>query len=43
MKIKFNSDDNLTLKETLELYSMIIAIRSVFHKGNKCYPKVFLD
>ena len=43
MKIKFNSDDDLPLKKTLELYNMIIIVRSVFHEGNKYYPQVFLD
>ena len=32
MKIKFNSDDDLTLKKTLELYNMIIVVKSLFHK-----------
>ena len=34
MKIKFNSDDDLPLNKTLELYNMIIVLRSVFH-GDK--------
>ena len=41
MKIKFNSDGNLLLK-TLELYNLIIAVKSVFHDDNKYYPQVFL-
>ena len=36
MKIKFNSDDDLPRY-------MIIVFRSVFHKGNKYYPEVFLN
>ena len=43
MKIKFSYNDDLPLKKTLELYNMIIAIRSVFHEGKKYYPHVFLD
>ena len=35
MKIKFNSDDSLHLRKTLELYNMIIVVRYVFHEGNK--------
>ena len=31
MKIKFNLDDGLPLKEMLEFYNMVIAVRSVFH------------
>ena len=34
MKIKFNSDDDLPLNKTLELYNMIIVLRSVF-RGDK--------
>ena len=37
MKIKFNSGDDLPLKKTLELYNMVIVVRSVFHEGNKYY------
>ena len=42
MKIKFNSDDGLPLKKTLELYHVVIVARSVFHEGNKDYPQAFL-
>ena len=37
MKIKLNSDDDLTLKKTLELNNMVIVVRSVFHEVNKYY------
>ena len=37
MKIKFNSGDDLPLKKTLELYNMVIVVRSVFHECNKYY------
>ena len=43
MKIKFNSDDDLPLKKTLELYNLEIVVRSVFHKDNKYYQQVFLE
>ena len=43
MKSKVNSDDNSPLKKTLDLYQMIIVVRSVLYKGNKYHPKVFLD
>ena len=43
MKNKSNSDENLPLKKTLELYDMIIVVRSVFHESNKNYPQAFLD
>ena len=42
VKIKFNSDDNILLKKTLELHKMVIILRSVFHEDNKYYPQVFL-
>ena len=35
MKIKFNSDDDLPLKKTLELHNMIIVVIAVFHEGSK--------
>ena len=43
IKSKFNSDDNLPLKKTLELYNMIIILKYVFQESNKYYPQVFLD
>ena len=43
MKIKFNSDDDLSLNKMLQLCSMIIFVRAVFHKNNKYYSQVFLD
>ena len=39
MKIKFNSDDDLSLKFCL----MTITIRYVFEDDDKLYPQVFLD
>ena len=36
MKINFNSDDNLSLTKTLELYNIIVN-RSVFHESSKYY------
>ena len=32
-KVKFNSGDDISTKKTLELYNMIIIVRSVFHEG----------
>ena len=43
MKIKFNSDDELPLNKTIEIHSMIIAVRAVFHENNKYYPEVFSE
>ena len=41
MKIKFNSDDELPLNKMIEITSMLIAVRAVFHENNKYYPQVF--
>ena len=43
MKIKFSSDDKLSLNKTIEIPSMIIVVRAVFHENDKYYPQVFLD
>ena len=37
MKLKFISDDELTLNKTIKIPSMIILIRVVFHENNKYY------
>ena len=42
MKIKFNSDDNLPLNNTLKLHNITIIIRSVFEENGKYYPQAFL-
>ena len=43
MKINFNLDDELPLTKMIEIPSMMIVVRAVFHKNNKYYPQVFLD
>ena len=43
IKIKFDSDDNLPLTETIEIAIVTIAVRVTFHENNKYYPQVFLD
>ena len=43
MNIKFNSNDDLALKKTLELHNMVIVLRSTFHETDKYYLQVFLD
>ena len=40
MKIKFNSDDNLSLKNSKALS---VIVTSVFKEDGKYYPQVFLD
>ena len=43
MKIKFNSDDNLSLNKQLKFPSVTIIVRSVFEEDGKYYLQVFLD
>ena len=43
MKIKFNSDDNLSLSKPLKFHNMTITIIPVFEEDGKLYPQVFLD
>ena len=43
MKIYFDSDDELSLNETIKIPSMTTFVRAVFHENNKYYPQVFLD
>ena len=42
MKIKLDSDDNLSLNKTTEIPKMTIVVRAVFHENNKYYPHVIL-
>ena len=43
MRIKFNSDNDLPVNEMIEIPSMTLVVRAVFHENNKYYPQVFLD
>ena len=43
MKISLNSNDSLSLKQELEMYNIVIIIRSIFYGSNKNYPTIFLD
>ena len=43
MKIKFNSDDYLSLNKLLKFLLMTIVIRYVFSEDGKPYPQSFLD
>ena len=42
MKIRFESDGNLSLGIMLNISNMIIVIASIFEKDIKCYPQVYL-
>ena len=43
MKIKFNSDDDLSLNKSLKFQAMATIIRSVFEEGSKLYRQVYLN
>ena len=43
MKVKINSDDELSLKKPLKFHVMTIIIRFVFEEDGKLYPQRFLD
>ena len=40
MKTKINSDEELSLNKTIEVLTMAIVVRTVFHENNKFYPQV---
>ena len=42
MKIKFDSDDEFLLNKMIEMPTMTIVVKAVFHE-NKYYLQVFLD
>ena len=42
MKIKFESENDLPLGNTLNTVDMIIVVASVLEKNGKYYPKIFL-
>ena len=43
MKLKFNSDNKLTLNKTIEIPTITIVVSAIFLENNKYYPQVFLD
>ena len=43
MKIKFNSDDNLSLNKILKLHNLTVTVRSVFEGDGRYYPQGYLD
>ena len=42
-KIRFESNDDLTLNKPIKLRLLTIIIRSVFSEDGKFYPQLFLD
>ena len=43
MKIKFNTDDDLSLNMSLKLRMLTIIARRVFEEGGQLYPQLYLD
>ena len=43
MKIRFESNDDLTLNKPITLRLLTIIVRSVFSEDNEFYPQFFLD
>ena len=43
MKIKFNLYEELPLNKMIEIPSLTIVLRAIFHENKKYYPHVFLD
>ena len=43
MKIKFNSDDDVSLNKVLNFPTITVSIRNIFEKDGKYYPQSFLD
>ena len=43
MKIKFNSDDDISMNKQLNFLCLTITIRNIFEKDGKYYPQIFLD
>ena len=43
MKIKFNTDANLTLNKPLKLNLLTIVVRYIFEEGGKFHQLLYLD
>ena len=43
MKIKFNMDDELLLNKMIEIPTMTIVVRAIFHENNEYNLQDFLD
>ena len=41
--LSFNFNDELPLNKMIEIPTMTIVVRAVFHENNKYYPQVFLN
>ena len=43
MKIKFNSDDDISLNKQLNFLSLTVIIRNIFERDDKYYPQIFFS
>ena len=43
MKIKINTDDNLSLNKPMKLHVLTIIVRCIFEEDGKFYPQLSLD
>ena len=43
MKIRFNTDDNLSLNKPLKLNLLTIIVRCIFQEDGKFYPQLYLN
>ena len=43
MKIKFDTDNDLSLNKSLKMSVLTVIVRSIFEEDDKFYPQVFLD
>lgn len=41
MKIRFNSGDNLPIKQEIQMHNVVMIIRFVFYDKKKYYPQVY--
>ena len=42
-KVSINSEDDLSLKESLKLLTLTVNINLVLQEKNKLYPQIYLD
>ena len=43
MKIKFDSDDNMSINTLWNHHNLTLVVRSAFQEDSKFHPQVFLD
>ena len=41
MKIRYNSGDNLPIKQEIQMHNVVMIIRFVFYDKKKYYPQVY--